>query len=288
MKKTFLLFIVFGFLNLCSASAQEPTQLNILYEMQYKRDLAHEGYIVKKQMLSVANNGSRYVEQSVFNNNNKAVVEARKKQMEKMLASVSSNMRMVSGGPMLTISNEGASTSEEVMTDLQKKTISVAGNLGLKAYYYTAPAPNIKWKLQNDKKTILGYECQKAVGVFGGRTYEVWFAAALPYTVGPWKLSGLPGLILEAKDSKNELMFTAKEITKNTDPEELVISYLTADNAIKVKEKEYKETEKMLVTDPETMMAAQFPNAKVMIYNQDSPKNKEVIKVKKYNPKELR
>ena len=43
MKKTFLLFIVFGFLNLCSASAQEPTQLNILYEMQYKRDLAHEG-----------------------------------------------------------------------------------------------------------------------------------------------------------------------------------------------------------------------------------------------------
>lgn len=288
MKKTFLLIMILGFLNLCGATAQEPTQLNVLYEMQYKRDLDNAGLVVKKQMLSVANNRSRYVEQSIFNSNNKAVLEARKKQMEKILASASSNMRMVSGSPMLSITNEGVSTSEEVMTDIQNKSLSLTGNLGLKTYYYTAPIPTIKWNLQKDKKTIVGYECQKAVGNFGGRTYEVWFAAALPYTMGPWKLGGLPGLILEAKDSKNEVIFIAMEITKNTDLEELVIPYLTTNNAIKVKEKEYKETEKMLVIDPESIVSAQFPNTKVMIRNRDNPNNKEVIKVKKYNPMELR
>ena len=286
MKRFYLLLLcVFNGMILW---AQETTQLNVIYEMQHKRDLNTGWFIVQKDMLSLSNSASRFVNLSVFNSNSKAAIEARKQMMEKIKSAPASSMRTVSGSPLISVSNEGVKVSEEILTYSNNKTYSVTGVLGLKKYNYTSKIPPIKWVLKNDKKTILDYECQKALGDFGGRTYEVWFTTALPYTFGPWKLNGLPGLILEARDSKNEVVFTAKEITKNTDPEELVTSYMNADYAIKVKEKEYKATLRQYVLEPETLTAAQFPNTKVMVSNKDNPNDKTVKTVKKYNPIELR
>jgi len=70
----------------------------------------------------------------------------------------------------------------------------------------------IKWQITDKKKTILGYECRKATGTFRGREYTAWFATSIPVPYGPWKLYGLPGLILEAYDKKKMVHFTAKKI----------------------------------------------------------------------------
>jgi len=70
----------------------------------------------------------------------------------------------------------------------------------------------INWKTRKKTKTVLGYNCQKAVGEFRGRTYEVWFTKEIPVTFGPWKLFGLPGLILEGKDIKNQIKFIATNV----------------------------------------------------------------------------
>lgn len=67
------------------------------------------------------------------------------------------------------------------------------------------PAP--AWKISADTATVKGLQCQKATTNFKGRNYTAWFCADLPYRVGPWKLNGLPGLIVEAYDDKKEVVF---------------------------------------------------------------------------------
>ncbi len=69
--------------------------------------------------------------------------------------------------------------------------------------------PEIRWRIKKDTKTIKGYEAQRAVGKFRGRKYTVWFTREIPVPFGPWKLNGLPGLILKAQDKTGTYTFEA-------------------------------------------------------------------------------
>lgn len=70
----------------------------------------------------------------------------------------------------------------------------------------------IPWQILNETRVIANLECQKAVGKFRGREYTVWFTRKIPVRFGPWKLQGLPGLILEATDKTNQVQFLATKI----------------------------------------------------------------------------
>ncbi len=54
----------------------------------------------------------------------------------------------------------------------------------------------------------MGFKVQKATGAFAGRNYIAWFAPELPFSDGPYKFSGLPGLILEISDLQNQYHFS--------------------------------------------------------------------------------
>lgn len=82
-------------------------------------------------------------------------------------------------------------------------------------YFYEEEQECQDWKIMPDSiETILGYECQKAVCNFRGRVYEAWFSYAIPVSCGPWKLCGLPGLILKAQDSKGHYTFEISGLEK--------------------------------------------------------------------------
>tara|TARA_B100001063_G_C16643810_1_gene492256 strand:- start:158 stop:937 length:780 start_codon:yes stop_codon:yes gene_type:complete len=72
----------------------------------------------------------------------------------------------------------------------------------------------IKWKFSNEFKDISGFNCQKATAFFRGRYYIAWFTTKIPVPSGPWKLNGLPGLILEAYDKDREVNFLFKKLYK--------------------------------------------------------------------------
>lgn len=74
---------------------------------------------------------------------------------------------------------------------------------------YKEPFPfDFGWKLSHERKRILSYDCQKAVCTFRGREYTAWFTPDIPLKDGPYKFSGLPGLILEISDSQQNYVYT--------------------------------------------------------------------------------
>ena len=62
--------------------------------------------------------------------------------------------------------------------------------------------PKFNWKISNDKQKIGGYEAQKATTEFGGRKWTAWFTESIPFPDGPYKFSGLPGLIVKIEDAE--------------------------------------------------------------------------------------
>jgi hypothetical protein len=60
----------------------------------------------------------------------------------------------------------------------------------------------------------MNYPCQKATATFKGRNYEAWFTQSIPFSDGPYKFSGLPGLILEIRDTQGHYVFQCVGIKK--------------------------------------------------------------------------
>lgn len=66
----------------------------------------------------------------------------------------------------------------------------------------------INWELSNETKSLGGYTLQKANTKFGGRNWTAWFAKEINLSEGPYKFKGLPGLIFEIYDDKDNFKFS--------------------------------------------------------------------------------
>ena len=63
------------------------------------------------------------------------------------------------------------------------------------------------WTLHEDTATISGYLCKRATTHYRGRDWEVYYTSDIPLSRGPWKLWGLPGLIVHATDADGYFLF---------------------------------------------------------------------------------
>ncbi len=81
----------------------------------------------------------------------------------------------------------------------------------------------IQWVLKEEFRSIGRFNCQKAESTFRGRTYIAWFDRSIPSSIGPWKLHGLPGLIIEVSDESNQVAFAISSLAYPT-PHEHVLS----------------------------------------------------------------
>ena len=74
-----------------------------------------------------------------------------------------------------------------------------------------------KYELTGNIKNIEGMSCQEAKILLNGRKYLVWFSTNIETGLGPMKLNGLPGLILEVTESTNKFKMTLKSLKKGID-----------------------------------------------------------------------
>ncbi len=129
---------------------------------------------------------------------------------------------------------------------------------GVEKYRYEEEIPQIEWELGDSTKTILGYDCQIATGNLHGRKWTVWFTPDIPLMTGPWKLAGLPGLILEATDDSGLYTFTATGLQQTSRP---MMPMYSADEYEKVSRVEFLKAKRQFTDNPmgtiNTQLAAQ-------------------------------
>ena len=86
--------------------------------------------------------------------------------------------------------------------NLVADTVSVYTRVFENKYLVEEEIPTMEWTIEEDSTlTLLGYECHKATTTFRGRDWMVWYTEGIPVSLGPWKLNGLPGIILQAECS---------------------------------------------------------------------------------------
>lgn len=110
------------------------------------------------------------------------------------------------GGTTLESTSRGE-TAKLYKNKQDKEVIITDRADGTQRYKCTEKNTLQQWEITSDTLTVLGYLCQKATANFRGRNYEAWFAPEIPVNDGPWKLYGLPGLILKATDTENLFSF---------------------------------------------------------------------------------
>lgn len=84
-------------------------------------------------------------------------------------------------------------------------------------FRYDEEMPALEWELTDSTARVLGYECQSARCKFRGREWHVFYTEEIPLTEGPWKLCGLPGLIMKAADEKGHYTFECIGIKSKAD-----------------------------------------------------------------------
>ena len=87
--------------------------------------------------------------------------------------------------------------------------MTITDRISSQGYCYVDSLHTQTWAMGDSTREVLGYTCQQATADFRGRRWTAWFAMDIPVSDGPWKLGGLPGLILEAYDEGQQHVFTA-------------------------------------------------------------------------------
>jgi len=109
------------------------------------------------------------------------------------------------------------------------------------------PTPSLAWTLTADTLNINGYRCSRAEVTFRGVRWTAWYTEEVPSSVGPWRLRGLPGLIIKATGDAHT--FTLTELRREA-------SAITYASDVKIERMKYP---KLLKYRNEVFGSKQYP-----------------------------
>ena len=138
------------------------------------------------------------------------------------------------------------------------------------------------WEIAGDTLSVLSYLCQKATCTFRGRNYTAWFSPEIAKSDGPWKLQGLPGLIMKAYDDRGEYSFECIGLVNSRDNQEI----LYGDRGYEpVSRSDFNKQMERFAADPIGYATSGNPNMK-LVMKDESGQNIRPTNTP-YNPIEL-
>jgi len=148
-------------------------------------------------------------------NNNKSLYTSYSKREQAEIIKQNTQAAKANGSNIVRMKAYGPITTENIFTYLRPNERILEEQFHGDKFIIKEALPNIPWKIKQETKVIKGFTCQKAVGICKGRSYTAWFTSEIPVNFGPWKLHGLPGLIMEAYDANKWISFKCLEISKS-------------------------------------------------------------------------
>jgi GLPGLI family protein len=216
-------------LSLGNLQAQNQYSYKATYQLEFQEDSTDENSIKSET-------GVLYLseEQSRYSSLGKAVKDS----LENMTNPVVMRMDEY---------NQMTDFKYTIYKDYQDNELTLAEKVFQYELKYKQDLKQIEWEIQPENKEILGFSVQKATGDFAGRNYIAWFAPELPFSDGPYKFSGLPGLILEISDLKNHYHFSLTAFQELANP---VDKLLNLDNYKTVSQQELDQVRDDYNRDP--------------------------------------
>lgn len=118
--------------------------------------------------------------------------------------------------PLMLSALKAVRFTESILIDKQtkKETIQRTAGLKTKRYQYEEECPVLEWDIQKGDTTIAGYKCLKAKTRLFGRDYIAWYSPEIDMPYGPYKFSGLPGLVFRVTDTMGHFDFILNGLQK--------------------------------------------------------------------------
>lgn len=201
MRKYMMIFLLLPFITL-SASTADSVRLSVTYQVRYANA---EGENEAKQdvmKLDIGNSASHFY--SWMNRMKEALIDSMNATGQINLEKIRKQVKPYQSGQAYHIYKNIPSQGRLVYVD----------RVLIDFFKYEEDMPHIEWTLTESDSTVAGYRCQSAVGELRGHRWHVWFTADIPIADGPWKLCGLPGLILKAADETGTFSFACTAIEK--------------------------------------------------------------------------
>jgi GLPGLI family protein len=249
----------------------DKVQFNAQYEMAFVQDTSNPDQITEETMvLKIGEKSSLFYSYTRF------------------VSDSLLRIQMAQSGGMIRreMSSSGSSNQGQINYQIFKNypvgKVTTLDRIGPSQFRCEETNECPEWEILSDTMTILSYLCYNATCRFKGRDYTVWFTPEIPRSEGPWKLCGLPGLILYAEDSQKHFVFECTGLL-NAQPNE-TIQY-GADSYEPVSRQMLNRTYERFADDPVGYITASSPNVRIMMRSPDgqqaNPRNIP------YNPIEL-
>lgn len=124
--------------------------------------------------------------------------------------------KLDNGGILLSTKGMNIPKTQFYYTIIQSnENIQYFNLVGMSVLSYKEPVIK-NWKLVDETKIINTINCKKAEVTFKGRNWTAWYSPEIPFPYGPYKFSGLPGLIFKITDDKEEYDFELVKSVSNS------------------------------------------------------------------------
>ena len=155
-----------------------------------------------------------------------------------------------------------------VVKSISDNTLRYYDSAGIDKFVYEETPEEWTWEISDSTKNILGYECVKATTDFHGRKWTGWFSPEIPVSNGPWKLGGLPGVILEASTDDDKYSFVATGIQQTS---KIIVPVYLADDYEKTDRKSFLKAKRAFLDNPLGSLNAQMGGAITISDNSGKP-----------------